>query len=422
MKDSTIFKLAAGAGILAFVARLVLVQPEDLGVRPGIRGDRPSDEISRLVQSGDFPGALRVAAIRQQARYLDQGGWNRIGDLLYAMNEGVEAPFDAVAALEVFRQNAPKDWVERTGAMGWAAYFLGFQVRSEEAGAMDAWRYGAQAFDTLVRERPEDAGAWDWLYRARTYMRLADQARARQALRDASVWADAALADLDDSTVVDDPVNYVRTLGRTWASVGGVEETASLWTRLTEALLDQAPPVVIAEGWRQYGGSMYRSDEDAAGDLAVEMSLVAIDRVAPDDVNGAVRAAPLLWEASRRFERQGRIERAEEAWRRAIAFQRVGAEGTDDGQEWIDLAEMLALRVGEEEALAALERGVAAGFRNPDHLWSDEAFTALHEDPRFLALITRIEEEIEGLLAPQREAIESARRARETRLEGRRPR
>lgn len=421
MKDSTIFKLAAGAGLLAFVGRLLFVQPDDLGVRAGLRGQPVGDEITRLVVAGDYRGAIRIAAMRQQEDYLDQRGWNRIADILADYQTRDARPMDAAAALETFAELAPEGWTDETGALGYAAYFLGFQAGdSESMQAEAAWRFGAAAFERLIREQPSGATAWDWLYRARTYMRLGDDAAARQALRDASSWAEAAIRDLDSDETVVNPPDYLRTFGRTWAAVGGVQEAEAVWTSATHAMMREWPAVEVADNWRRYATNMFRSDEDAAGELALEMCVLALSEIDETHLNTAVRAAPLWRDAARRFERRQQESRAEEAWARALELQRFAAEGTNDATEWVDYAEILADRVGIDPAFEALQRAVDAGYVNPDRLWAEDSFLPLHEDGRFLALIDRINESLETMYAPQRDALEESRRIRDLRRQGQR--
>jgi tetratricopeptide (TPR) repeat protein len=421
VKDSTIFKLAAGAGLLAFVGRLIFVQPDDLGVRPGLRSPGGGDEISRLIVAGDYRGAIRIAAIRQQEDYLDQRGWNRIAGILEDYQTRDARPMDSAAALETFAELAPDGWTNESGAIGYAAYFLGFQAGdNDSAQAEVAWRLGAEAFERLIRENPSGATAWDWLYRARTYMRLGDDAAARQALRDASNWVEAAIRDLDSDETVVNPPDYLRTFGRTWASVGGVQEAEAVWTSATHAMVKEWPAVDVADNWRRYASNMFRSDEDAAGEIALEMCILALAEIDETHLNTAIRAAPLWRDAARRFERRQQHSRAEEAWAKALELQAFAAEGTNDATEWVDYAELLAERVGIDPAFEALHRAVDAGYVNPDRLWAEDAFIPLHEDGRFQTLMDRINESLETLYAPQREALEESRRMRDLRRQGQR--
>jgi tetratricopeptide (TPR) repeat protein len=407
VKDSTIFKLAAGAGLLAFVGRLIFVQPEELGGQGGVEGPRISDEVVRLSLEGDYEEALRVASVRQRQRYLNQGGWSSIARVLIEMETAEEGDdhVDARAALEAFADAAPTRWVEETGARGWAAYFLGFQLeQNEDPEAEVAWRLGAEDFERLIRRHPATADAWDWLYRARTYMRLGDDEAARHALADASNWAETALMAGDEGfpESVDSPLNYLRTYGRTWAAVGGVVEAESIWTRLTTALLKEAEPLRIAEDWQRYASTLFRQDEDAGGELAMEMSYTALWEAGTDDPEVARQAAPLWHNAARRFDRREQLVRAEEAWEQALRTQRLAAEYTGDPSAWIDYAEMLAERGHMEDALVAIERGVQYGYTNADRLWNERHFAPLRENERFLAAIDSIAQALDEMYNARR--------------------
>lgn len=406
MKDSTIFKLAAGAGLLAFVARLIFVQPEELGARGGVRGPRVTDEVRLLTMRGEYPAAIRVASVRQRERYLNQGGWASIASVLIEMETAEEGDehVDAAAALDAFADAAPEQWIEETGALGWAAYFLGYQLRqTDNAQAAVAWRIGASDFERLIREQPTTAGAWDWLYRARTYMRLEEHATARRALADASNWAEAALlAGEESAEPVESPLNFLRTYGRTWAAVGGIVEAESVWSRLTARLLASAEPLRIAEDWQRYANTLFRQEEDAGGELAMEMSYTALWEADTSDPYAARRAAPLWHNAARRFGRRGQATRADEAWEQALATQRLAAEYTGDPSEWIDYAEMLAERGHMDDALVAIERGVESGYTNADRLWNEREFEAFHQNERFLAAIDSIGRALEDMYESQR--------------------
>jgi len=402
VKDSTIFKLAAGAGLLAFVGRLIFVQPEELGARGGPQAPRVTDEVARLVMRGEHREALRVASVRQRERYLNQGGWSSIARVLIELetHEEGDEHVDAAAALDAFADAAPGAWLGESGALGWVAYFLGYQLLQDGDPEADvAWRVGAADFERLIREQPTRAGAWDWLYRARTYMRLGENGAARRALDDASNWAEAALlaGEEDGAEPVESPLDFLRTYGRTWAVVGGVIEAESIWSRLTMKQLEFIKPLRIAEDWQRYANTLFRQEETAGSELAMEMSYTALREADTSNPEVARRAASLWHNAARRFGQREQTARASEAWEQALTTQRWAAEHVDDSSAWIDYAEMLADRGHLDDALAAIERGVEAGYTNADRLWNERAFQALHDNERFAAAVTSIGRTIEAM-------------------------
>lgn len=62
----------------------------------------------------------------------------------------------------------------------------------------------------------------------------------------------------------------------------------------------------------------------------------------------------------------------------------------EDETAHYNLACSLALSGRADEALAEIERAVALGYGDAEHLESDEDFASLHEDPRFRALVARL--------------------------------
>lgn len=393
MKDSSIFKLSAAVGLLAFVGRLIFVQPEELNAQRVVTaplGGGSGDEIARLLDADDIEGAVGVAIVRQTRRYLNQEGWSRIAALLHRLTTQDDAPFDAEAALDAFVRLAPEDFVEQTGAVGWAAYMMGYALRDDDPEqAAVAWRIGAERFETFVRRRPENAGAWDWLYRARTYMRLGERALARAALLDAEPWADAAL----EGDGVENDFNFVRTFGRTWAAIGEASRAEALWTRLSETMLEDNGVFSVADSWRWYANGMHEEGERAAAELALDQSLDALRRFDPEEASpeATQRAAATMAEIAEQLDQRGRARLAGDTLRRAAEIQR-DAVG-DDPDALVVYARILGRLDRKREAIDALERAVELGYAHAGRLWAFEEFHPWREDPAFRAIIDRIRED-----------------------------
>lgn len=83
----------------------------------------------------------------------------------------------------------------------------------------------------------------------------------------------------------------------------------------------------------------------------------------------------------------GDRELAISAWTRAASFQSAAAEAVNRPGEWYRLARLQALIGETDAAIESLRRAVDAGFSRYERAESDEALSAIRDDPRFIELV-----------------------------------
>ena len=203
-------------------------------------------------------------------------------------------------------------------------------------------------------------------------------------------------------------------MGAIWAALGRVEEAAE-WL---DALLDVEPRLTAARTWRVFAeyqagdpdgalelAERYLADESTPAAAYARAAYAALlarhpDRAAEYGGRAAreapgvdvfdmrrietIRAAALV-ALGREAEGYRLAREAIEATNRRVAN---GADGWDPPVEW---AAAHAVIGDTDEALRHLERAVDIGFPHSRLLGLDPAFDRLRNDPRFAALLERVE-------------------------------
>jgi tetratricopeptide (TPR) repeat protein len=97
---------------------------------------------------------------------------------------------------------------------------------------------------------------------------------------------------------------------------------------------------------------------------------------------------------------QGQRDRALELLSSALnAAQQQVQDGNELGDVRVELAAIHALQGDAEQAIAWLQKAYDAGFRMPRELRLDPLFQTLRSDPRFEALLKRMDEDIAAMRA-----------------------
>ena len=411
MRDSSILKLAAGAGLLAFVLRFALVQPEDLGVeRVGPRGGSalsgPLFEAEQAAAAGDFAGALRIISQRQIDAPYDQRGWNAIGAFLVGLGE-------PDAAMQVWRTTAPEALNARRPGEAWAAYFMGYQHlsgRGRQELAQRSFELSAQAFEEYLQHRAQRATAWDWLYAARANMRLGNAPEVAEAMERV-----VAMIDLKPTrSSASDMEAIVRSAGRTWAGVGMLDEARSLWDRWTDEAGPEGVGAATVNGWLGFASSLGRLNERPAALLAVQQAQRRLEVI---EAVETVSEEPLPSEFVDLWRRIGlsleSLEGAgagESALRRAAQIQATILAADPSGEGWFTLARLHANLGAYDETILAVEQAYRTGWLDPDRAMTLSDFEPVRDDPRFRTIMDAAYTDLDSRFAQDGEASRNAPR------------
>ena len=180
---------------------------------------------------------------------------------------------------------------------------------------------------------------------------------------------------------------YVNTLVSSWDMAGDRERAIeALQTTLRDA---------IERGTARFGrmgmrGSLLSGIPDGYDRDAVEIALPLIEAWLESndhDPMGGRSWYALGWLC----DSLERPEDARRAWSRSLADWEQLARETPGSGTLYNLACGYALLGQAEDALGALERAVDAGYMNTQHARYDRDFGSLNEDPRFEALLVRMD-------------------------------
>jgi tetratricopeptide (TPR) repeat protein len=393
MRDSTIFKLAITAGVLAFAYQLVTVTNEDLNVEPASsgwqRGVGPHADARRAAREGDFIEAARIltADHAMSSNRLDQRAWSDIGEYLQAAGPPKEV-------IPRWRELAPTDFVEMGAAEGWAAYFTGYEwLQAENVEyANEAWAIGEKAFEEFLTNHADVATEWDWLYLARTRMRMEKFEAGQRAMEDVQPFIDEAV---EPEAIDRGSYSFTQTAGRTWAEVGRPDMTRAVWRKVTEARLVNGQSYRgIAINWLEVANALSRGAGKDALRVALDETVYALEQAEGDmDGRGRSSVAGLWSNVGWRYKQIGEDELAAAAHERSIIEARRVADLDPNEDSMLQWAES-ALAVGNiDEAIQVLERGVEEGWFERQFLADSRMFEGIRDDPRFYALIEPVLDE-----------------------------
>lgn len=395
MRDSTIFKLAITAGVLAFGYQLVTVTNEDLGVQRDSsgwqRGAGPHAEARRAARQGDFIEAARIltADHASSTNRLDQRAWSDIGEYLKAAGPPSEA-------IPLWQAVAPTEFVEMGAAVGWAAYFTGYewlQADNREY-ADEAWAIGEKAFEDFLANHADIATEWDWLYLARTRMRMEKFEAGQRAMEDVQPFIEEAV---EPAAIDRGSYSFTQTAGRTWAEVGRPDMTRAIWRKVSEARLANGQSYRgIAINWLEVANALSRGAGEDSVRAALDEAVYLLERAEGDtDGRGRSSVAGLWSNVGWRYNQLGESDLAKAAHERSLVEARRVADFDRDEDSMLQWAES-ALAVGNiDEAVDVLEMGVEEGWFERQFLADSRMFEGLRDNPRFYALIEPVLDETE---------------------------
>lgn len=409
MRDSSILKLAAAAGLLAFVLRIALVQPETLGVdratlRPPSPISGPLFEAEQAANAGDYAAALRIISQRQIDAPYDQRGWNAIGAFLINLGE-------PDAAMQVWRDTAPQDLNTRRPGEGWAAYFMGYHHlsgRGDPDLAPRSFQLAAEAFEDYLQHRAQRASAWDWLYAARTHMRLDNAQGVASAMERVVAMIDFAPTRNNAS----DMEAIVRSAGRTWAGVDMTDNARALWDRWTDEAGPAGVGAATVNGWLGFASSVGRLNERPVALLAVQQARRRLETI---DAATTERPPPAefvdLWRRiGLSLNNLESPAAGEPALRRAAEIQRAIIQYNPTADSWFSLARLHANLGAHDDALTALDLAYTHGWLDPDRAMTLFDFEPLREHPRFREIIDAAYTDLDNRYAEDSEASRHAPR------------
>jgi serine/threonine-protein kinase len=132
-------------------------------------------------------------------------------------------------------------------------------------------------------------------------------------------------------------------------------------------------------------------------------------------------ARPTIWTSPESFRtllglvlhRRGEQNRAAALWREALAADSADlAEGHDNPDRPLEIAAIHAIRGDTAAALDWLDRGYEAGWRDYRNTRRNPFFTGLRTEPRFHALLARMESDVRTMERRARLAQDTLLRAR----------
>ncbi len=230
-----------------------------------------------------------------------------------------------------------------------------------------------------VADYPQDAEAWWELGRYRAKIGDADgaeQARAR------AMELQVAIVEIYE----DDPAEWIR-LGRFYESLREPELALDAWSTASDLVADK----VADEGWTL---TDWRAFEHIWEHYARLGDASEIRRPVAERCAASVdqRSQPRDWYVlGWLWQLESEHELARQAWSAAVSRQqRLLTHSMADRKGWYNLACYAALAVELDTVIDALEHAIDAGFSDVGQLRRDSRFDAVRTEPRFVALVQRL--------------------------------
>jgi len=353
------------AGIAAFGWVLATYEPSVLDQRRRDAEDvelmQEVNEYRRGAQSAayelDYSGAIDLQRRVVDLQPYNPENWLALADFQEEAGRSKRARASRVQAAEIQLKLARQQGGSGTAWREAANLLLAVDRRSE---ARTAYRQAAEAFLSEARREASRSRAW-----AQGAEILADLGEMNEARR---AWAGAAEAAERELDAMFAPrsradASFWRYAGEYHLRAGNIDEARKVFRDAISALRGAAN--------RPLGAHV--PDRSSGWDL-------------------------LIWSGYHLgwvHERLGERDEAQAAWRQSLRYleSMVSMSEHRGGQEWYNRACLRALTGDEEGAIAALERAVRSKPVSRQHLLADEDLRSLHDDERFHALASLLDDD-----------------------------
>lgn len=370
VRTEVIIRVSTVIALLAVAWTLIVYEPRTPG--PGLRGEGGATPLRTIEQVN--------AALEDTPD--DFALWTELATRL------LREP-DPWEALERWKRRASRALTEERCGEGLLLMRMGNVVRSaRESEAAPYWEAAADALAVYALAHPERCDYFHWYSRAFVERQIGRIEDASASLDMQSGMMDGVWSELSR----DRRVHHLRHLAEGYMEVGRLKAALPALRELRdESLFGRGlGRVGISREW--ISNQLHKAgDTEAALVIWEHVRNQALERdpsdLGPEHWNG------LAWS----FAKLGRIDRARDAWERAVRAAAEQVSGRETEGALFNLAGYRVMAGDIDGGIEAWLAAVEAGWSDPVRARNDQNLSPVLDDPRFLAGLAEVERRLDRL-------------------------